>query len=71
MEKIYVGKISNWELNRTDEQGNIITGYQDTANNVTREQAIEDYLYFLKTAELIENPECECIKLIGKILYHL
>jgi len=56
-------KVSNWELNLTDEKGNIITGYQDRAENVTKEQAITDYLYYLETAEGIENPKCECIEI--------
>jgi len=59
-----MSKISIWQLNRTDDQGNIISGYQDTnTTGVTREQAITDYLYYLETSEGIENPKCECIEI--------
>jgi len=57
-------EISIWQLNRTDDQGNIISGYQDTiTTGVTREQAITDYLYYLETSEGIKNPKCECIEI--------
>jgi len=56
-------EISIWQLNRIDDQGNIISGYQDISKNVTREQAITDYLYYLETSEGIENPKCECIEI--------
>ena len=58
-----MSKISIWQSNRTDDQGNIISGYQDISKNVTREQAITDYLYYLQTSEGIENPKCECIEI--------
>ena len=59
-----MSEISIWQLNRTDNQGNIISGYQDTiTTGVTREQAITDYLYYLETSEGIENPKCECIEI--------
>ena len=58
-----MSKISIWQLNRIDDQGNIISGYQDISKNVTREQAITDYLYYLETSEGIENPKCECIEI--------
>lgn len=56
-------KIANWELNRTDEKGNIISGYQDRAENCTMQQAITDYLYYLKTSEGIEDPHCDCVEI--------
>lgn len=56
-------EIRNWELNQIDEKGNIISGYQAQVNNVTREQAITDYLYYLETSEGIENPKCECVEI--------
>ena len=48
-------KVKNWELNLTDDKGNIITGYQDVAKDVTKEQAIIDYIYYLETSEGKEN----------------
>jgi len=54
---------SNWILNRVDENGNLFSGYQGRAENVTRQQAITDYLYYLETSEGIENPKCDCIEI--------
>lgn len=61
-----MSKISNWKLNQIDNQGNIISGYQDIAKNVTREQAITDYLYYLETSERVKNPKCDCIEIDWK-----
>ena len=54
-------KIANWNLNRVDEQGNIITGYEYRANCVTYEQAKKDYLYWLEI-QGIPYPLCQCIE---------
>jgi len=46
-----------------DENGNLFSGYQGRAENVTRQHAITDYLYYLETSEGIENPKCDCIEI--------
>jgi len=56
-------EIRNWILNRVDDKGNLFSGYQGRAENVTREQAIIDYLYYLNTSEGIEDPKCECLEI--------
>ena len=49
-------------MNRIDEKGNVVSGYQDVVETETAEIATQDYLYFLVSSEGIENPKCECVE---------
>ena len=54
--------MKKFELNRVDEKGNIISGYQEIVETESYENAVSDYLYFLASSEGIEDPKCECIE---------
>ena len=54
--------MKKFEMNRIDEKGNIISGYQEVVEAETEKEATRDYLYHLETAEGIENPMCEAVE---------
>ena len=54
--------MKKFEMNRIDEKGNIISGYQEVVEAETEEEATRDYLQYLETAEGIKNPMCEAVE---------
>ena len=54
--------MKKFEMNRIDEKGNIISGYQEIVEAENEGEATRDYLYHLETAEGVENPMCEAVE---------